>query len=425
VRRIKIVFLIASLFVPFIVAPASGQDGAKLSDELAANRYTLTITDGRLGGSGGDLLVREADQAQFFLVGEPHGIANVPRFVSALFASIRPKGYTDLAIETGPITARRLEKLVATPNGLSDFNRKYPFGLPFYNWQEEGELLLSTRGNGRSASHFWGLDQEFMASSRFHLERLFELAPNASAKAVVKKYLDQATTEFDRVVASKNPRLMLLASAKTEDFDKLDAAFLHSKNLEAREILDEMRESAEIYGNIFAGKGLESNLQRSRLMKKHFTAYFNASTRSGHPPKVLMKFGANHMKRGLNFTSVYDVGNFVSELAELHGSHSFHLLIIAAGGTQNTFVPFGSPESAKTSKIDGAKAYTFADLEPILRLAGSEPMSVIDLRALRPLISSKRIGDLPRGFADLVWGYDAVLLMSDVAASTFYPWDTK
>lgn len=410
--------ILISLIVLLAVTGAA-QD--KLAETLAANRYVLKAENGKLSGSGAELLLREAADSQFILVGEPHGIADVPEFVSALFTLIHPAGFDHIAVETGPLTAARMETFATTPNGFSDFILKYPFGLPFYNWTEESVLLQnSVRLTGSQKDTIWGLDQEFMASSAFHLQRLYDLAPIA-AKVTVKEYLDRANGEFDRVVASRNPTMMFLASAKSEDLDKLDAAFRGSKNKEALQILKELRLSSEIYSKIFTGRGYESNRQRSLLMKSHFMAYYNAAKQRSLP-KVLFKFGANHVKRGLNFTNVYDLGNFIAELADTNGTKSLHILVIATSGTQNSFVPFAGSDADKTKVIDPAKSNSFADISTLLKLAVGNDKYIIDLRPMRPMIGSGQLKNLPEGFAGLVWGYDAVVLLPNVRAAANLPW---
>ena len=412
-----------AILISLLVFTASSVAQDKLAETLAANRFDLKIENGKLSGTGAVFLSREAADSQFILVGEPHGIADVPEFVSALFTLIHTNGFDHIAVETGPLTAARMETLAATPNGFSGFILQYPFGLPFYNWTEESVFLQNAiRLNGNKKDTIWGIDQEFMASSAFHLQRLYDLAPNGSAKNVMRDYLDRAKTEFDRVVASRNPGEMFLASAKGEDFEKLDAAFRGSKNKEALQILKELRESTGIYSKIFTGRGYESNRQRSLLMKGHFMAYYNTAAKKETLPKVLFKFGSNHVKRGLNFTNVYDLGSLISELADTNGTKSLHILIIANGGTQNTFVPFAGSESDKAKKIDPVKANNFADIGPLLKLANENDKFVIDLRPLRPMIGSGQLKNLPDGFAGLVFGYDAVVLLPNVHAATNLPW---
>src|SRR5215211_7189462 len=103
-RLIEICILLAALSI-------GGLAQEKLGQVFARNNYPIKIEAATLTGPGADLLSREAEAAQFVLIGEPHGIADVPIFSSALFKHIQPKGFNYLAIEIGPITARRIEDL--------------------------------------------------------------------------------------------------------------------------------------------------------------------------------------------------------------------------------------------------------------------------------------------------------------------------
>jgi hypothetical protein len=183
----------------------------------------------------------------------------------------------------------------------------------------------------------------------------------------------------------------------------------------------ELRESREIYKKNFEGAGYDSNLQRSILMKRHFMAYYNrAAAQRGTQPKVLFKFGANHVKRGRNFTNVYDMGNLVSELAAANGSASFHLFVLPLGGTQNSYVPFLANAADKEKKVEIRENSGAFDGRAFLQTKNGKDWAVIDLRPLRPLVSAGNIKDLPRGFADLVWGFDAILIIPETKAATLF-----
>ncbi|MGQ0642213.1 MAG: hypothetical protein ACT4P6_15805 [Gemmatimonadaceae bacterium] len=75
----------------FFAGQAHAQDTA-LTRLLIANRHPLRVSDGRLEGSGGRLLVDEGKQARFFLVGEEHGVAELPAVVQALLKRATSSG---------------------------------------------------------------------------------------------------------------------------------------------------------------------------------------------------------------------------------------------------------------------------------------------------------------------------------------------
>lgn len=411
--------------------PLAIADDDTLTAELAKNRLALTLENGSLSGAGADFLFREAEASQFFLIAEDHGIAELPLFASALFRQIRSYGYQHFATEAGPITARTLEKLAASQpaqQAFADFNHQNPFTLPFYFWQEEAGLLgtvAHSPGRKAGGAIIWGLDQEFVISTKLHLKRLVELAPNAQARRVVEEYNQKAQTEFDRMVQSKNPAIVFLASATEDDFKRLRAALNPKPGSEAAEILDELQVSWEIYTKQFRGQVYEANNQRAQLMKSHFLRYYNEALKTEKsPPKVLFKFGMNHMKRGRSFINVFDIGSFVPDLAFTNGTKSFHLLVVGANGTQNSYLPFVGDEADKQRKYDVVKVfkdYASADVKPLIAAAAeNKSWAVIDLRPLRPLITNRKLGKVDRGLEELIYGFDAVLIIPEIHAATLY-----
>jgi hypothetical protein len=50
------------------------------------------------------------------MIGEDHGIAEIPAFSTALCRIVAPQGYHTRAVETGPSTAQVLTSALATQN---------------------------------------------------------------------------------------------------------------------------------------------------------------------------------------------------------------------------------------------------------------------------------------------------------------------
>ena len=64
----------------------------RLLSALQSNRLALTLTDGRPAGPGWDLLVREAGNARFTLIGEEHGVAETAQLAAALSCDAQQRG---------------------------------------------------------------------------------------------------------------------------------------------------------------------------------------------------------------------------------------------------------------------------------------------------------------------------------------------
>src|SRR5262245_35680522 len=98
-RPVLAVALIVALAAP---GPARSQEAAEaaFAEVLRANRYALDLGDGTLAGPGAQFLVSAAAGAQFFLLGEEHNVAEIPRLTAELFRRLHDRyGFDYLADE--------------------------------------------------------------------------------------------------------------------------------------------------------------------------------------------------------------------------------------------------------------------------------------------------------------------------------------
>jgi len=105
-----------------------------LSRLLDANRQTLTIGRDGLGGPGAATLLTPARTAQFILVGEDHGFAEIPEFVDALRRSLGKDAPENLVLEIGPESARRTTQAVRSDK-LRELAVDYPMAIPFLRFR--------------------------------------------------------------------------------------------------------------------------------------------------------------------------------------------------------------------------------------------------------------------------------------------------
>lgn len=406
-----------------------------LSSVLLAHRATLQWdTDGasagrRLRGAAAEQLINEARQSQFFLIGEDHGGAETARFAEAMFQAIRPLGYNHIAIEAGPLTGEVLEKGARSggADAIGAFLRGQPFAVPFFNWREEAEYLaatvkaVSTADTKPGNQHVvWGLDQEFILSPSIHLARLTELAKGLppAAQETVREFKARSEAGYAEMVAKKNPNAIWMMQVATADFDKLAAAF--PKEGEAARIIGELRESAEIYQLWLRREGYRSNELRAALMNRHFNAFYREAVAHGEAmPRVMMKFGANHMMRGRSFVDVFDLGTFLPELARQNGGRVFQMLVLGRKGHVNNHRPF-SPDAADKSAVyePNAEVLSF-DPTPLFAAAVPDAWTLLDLRPVRPLLSADQV-KVDAALQRILWGYDAVVIIPEVHAATLF-----
>lgn len=395
-----------------------------IQSELAKHRYTLSLVDGRLQGDGAEFLAKEAAKSQFMLVGEDHGLAQMPRFTAALFNLIRPAGYGHIVVEVGPLVAGYLTHMAAAPNAqtqFADFNRDYPYSVAFYGWREEAEMLEQVvKSLSAAIEPVWGIDQEFIGAGALHLERLDQLAPDDVARAAVRKFLDYARQDMPRMVKQKTPLGTFVLSARPGDYEQLRAAFA-TADPEALTIIRELERSSAIYAMFGDGRAWLSNFDRARLAKEHFRAYYDRALKHETAlPRALFKYGAFHAKRGRSLLGVNDIGNMASELAEFNGLSSFHIMVIIGRGTQNTYEPSVGDLLAKQRPYDAIKDYaSILDVRPLMEAADPAIWTLFDVRPLRQFLS-RRYKDLDRGLIETLWGFDAVLVIPEGSASTLF-----
>ncbi len=360
-------------------APSQAQDTAFVR-ALRSHSTVFEIVDGRLRGAGADALSKVAGENDFIMIGEDHGIREIPQFTAALWETARPHGYAHLGVEIGPITGRRLESMMRSPNAMQaveQFLTRYTaFTLPFFFWREESEMLASiVRSLPGKRDVVWGIDQEFMVAPTYLLERLAEIAPNRPARELARAFAEASAKGDSGLIGQGNIGGVWMVAVTDADLARLRSTFSPASGSEADEIITELTVSRDIYRKQASGAGYEANQQRDDLMKLNFLKFYRAAKARGEArPKALIKLGANHVFRGPSITSTYEIGSFVPEFAVMNGVQSFGILLIAGKGTWNAYRPFGSTEADKTQAYDALTTpeYSVFDLKSVFEVTGSQ-----------------------------------------------------
>lgn len=409
--------LVLLFFYLVFLHSAFGQDSL-LNVRLKEQSYILQFGKNEMTGQGMDFLVREASKSSFLLIGEAHGISQIPQFAEALFKSLLSEGYNSMAVETGPHTAKKLQDMIAQPeweSALKNHFEKYPWSIPFFNLKEEVEMLNGIASTNNEIA-IWGLDQEFAASFRMFFDYLINISENKPSRSTAEDYYQLAESSFKESFESKNPGKSILMKLQESDFNKLNEAFAGQD--EALEIIEELQVSLNIYKMWFMRQGYQSNFDRAMLMKKHFMTYYQEAIDEGRNPKVMIKLGANHAYRGLNGLNVPDIGNFVSELANQRGAQSFHVYVTGKKGTQNVFNPFSQSGNDRHRPFKPSDAIERLDLSRIEGHEDNNDWIVVDLRPLRSQLFNRTLNDIDEDFEKLIWGYDALVIIPETVASS-------
>jgi hypothetical protein len=397
--------------------PAAAQDSLIVA-QLRSNLHRFSLQQGELDGEGANIIKEGIGESQFTLIGEMHGIREVGEFTAAVFREANTHhNYRYLAVETDPFIAERLEEIAGLENGDSELEKwvhAYPFLIPFYNNSNDLSMFRTVTESGLQAEpNIWGLDQAFMTAPRYYFDRLAENAPNEEARSVAESYSAKAYAAFTEAFSNQRPDKALLLNLKPEDYRTLENAFRGSGDRNMQMIAG-LEKSQEIYSKWMNGEYYQNNRIRSRLMKEHFMTYYQQAreTHFDDYPKVVFKFGQNHTYRGLTPVGIYDLGNTLSELAEMNGSQSLHISFLGLGGEYLDMNPTREPV-AQANSYNGME-----DLEPLIAQAVEPYLDrpdwlVIDFRPLR----EKRMKGIPDKLKHLINAFDLYVLVPETKAS--------
>jgi hypothetical protein len=399
--------LVLVLGLSVVTGRLAGQDSAVVA-AFSANRHQLRLEQGVLAGPGGELLLRESRAAQFTLVGEEHGVREVPALVAALLRAIYPSGYRHLAIEVSPLSARRIGEIARTQEPRRAFDELFRDPLhwmPFYTMPPETELLAWAVGR-EGGYTVWGLDYEVWAD-RYWLRRLEPIVP-ADARPAVASARARADSGFARA-ARGDPSQVFSFTAPESLFTALREAVGPASESEAAEILEVLERTVDINRPFLAGRNYESNLKRSAYLKENFLRAYEAARRpTGGPPRMLLKFGAFHMERGLNGVRQHDVGWLAAALAEANGGRSFHVLAVGGPGTQHAVFDIRTL-TYRPQPVEWIEAEAML---PVRAAMDSRDVVVFDLRPIRALIQDRRLREVAAQLERIVFGFDVVVVLT-------------
>jgi len=404
------------LALSVLSVPLSAQD-TTLTRLLLEHRHAVTLDGGRLAGAGGRMLVDDRRLARYTLVGEEHGIAEVPGLVSALLAELRPAGYNTFAMEVSPLQAKQLDAMTRRPTMRAELDTllsSWFSTIPFYTLAEERALLESTMAPLGAAPPMtiWGLDYD-VSADRYYLAELETLAP-PSGKAVVRRARDVAEAGFVAVRRDRNPGALFAWSAPDSVFTALRAAFGRSVPPRAKEIIDLFERTARINRAFLGGDGYGSNTMRSAFIRQNFADYLAASSGTTRP-RVLFKFGGSHVMRGMNYTHTLDIGTAATIDAESRGERVYHVLFVGGPGRQtarmNIFALQYEPRAG--AEIDDSN---IAWLKAALPSSGTV---LFDIRSVRAAYVRRpnRLTIQDR----FLHAYDAIVVVADSKPGTPIP----
>lgn len=391
-------------------APANPPERVTLESKLPSVASALNIENGRLTGAGAATLKTVISQANYVLIGEDHITREIPRFASAVCDAMGASGgFSAMAIEASPAAAKFVQDSL---NGseriakMAELQKRYPASIAFLNVRQENDLAAHcAAASQRSDFQIWGLDQDFIGSAGWILERMLATSPGPESGAAILhlQQLERAFAEEARKTGDPS-KLFMLALSDAE-IDKAAAAIEKDGSPATRKEFFELTESRVIYLENGSNSS-ESNRRRSLLMKKNFLDYYIAAGGENRRQRVLLKFGDWHVYKGINPLHQRDIGNFVAELADAHKVNSLNILVLGGKGTHARFAGYDRPMRLEPFVMDQDEDYHW--LKPAIDNQKPGAWTLYDLRQLR-----FRHLEMSEDWDRVVYGYDLLVLVPE------------
>lgn len=381
---------------------------ADLTSAVQSHRQVIEFDGETFSGPGYRTLLEQGRKANFFLIGEEHGIAENPLLAAQLFGDLVDVGYRRLAIEISPPMAHALDAALAD-GGIDGLRALYaePGGEPaFFGMQEEAELLAAVRAavpEGETA--LWGCDYE-VAGDRTLLRRLDAIGPPPGARDAFETLVQASDAAWNQWVETANPQFVFSFSGDPVLVANLRAAW-PERSAEVDSILDTLEQTLMINRLWTTGQGYASNVQRGALLRRNFLAHWQALPPDRPRPRVMAKFGASHLVRGLNMTNTWDMGALIPELAQIEGLSSVSVLVLPGPDAQVARL-----DPTRWAYVEAPAKDGYADgLEPVIDAAFEDSFTLIHLAPLRARVTARSTG-AHVNLIRIATGFDYLLIMS-------------
>ena len=394
---------------------APGNPAARLLEALHGNRLPLTMSDGP-AGRGWDWLVQEARDARFTLIGEEHGVAETAQFAAALFNALRGSGYSRVAIELSPIIAQDIEAAARRDGlpGILKFFAAPDTWSPFYLREEAQFVAAVINAAPRSERVLWGLDREIF-SDRYLISKLEARVPRRARESFTR-LKEASTNAWAKHQLNPSPDNLFIFSQDPSIVSAVRAAW-SNPDRESDTILRTLEESLAISTAARTDTSYAYTQRRAQWNRNNLAERLREERGRGTPPKVMLKFGYNHMIRGANYFNVFDIGAMTDEVAALDGGHAFHIIVLPGPGSHQAVL--GPGRSFVSVSSDEFDEFRTGDqrLTRVLANTNATGHEVIDLRALRVLAMRGLEGWNP-DVVRTIHGYDAAVIWKGARASS-------
>jgi hypothetical protein len=378
------------------------------------NQLPFTATGGQFSGVGWEKLQQAIKQSQFVLIGEDHGLAEIPLFTAAVAEVLEPKAFV---AEIDRYQAKELNQLAAKPGLPTVYQRQYPFALSFYSWTEEYQLAQALHAQKVPVL---GIDQLGYGYAGRLFERMADLARQKTAKAYLKQRAASYLAYDYRLYEQGGKDRSRMSSLPSSAVDSL-LAITAKERPEVQRMAHDFAASYAIY-RTYASRsplpnGLSGHQARVNLMKRNLLEEVQPYRQGPQQqlPKLLFKFGDNHMARTLSpWSAVTDVGSLVQNLADIQDQTSLHIMVIAKQGTQNAHDTFDHSKN-----IEPLTSENYPFMMAFLNQT-TNGWNVVDLSPARRALINGKLQVQDARLERTILGFDYVVVISEASASGNY-----
>ena len=408
----------ASLLLSLVAASAQTPPAllaGSLQQHLEPARFGLRIDNGVLSGTGTVVLTEAIAHSRYILIGEDHLTREIPLFTTAICNLTAKQGLTGMALEVSPEAAAFMMRSLSSPDHWQQMvaqTQAYPWSIAFLNSKQENDMVADcVQASHNDAFHLWGLDYNFLGSAGWLIDQMLAAKPGPQARAALLRL--KADEQRDAAAAKTNGdfRALFLNSEKSEpEINEAQPAIDRDGGAEVKKIFAELVTSYRIYRE-YGQDDKASDVMRAKLLKVNFREAMNQVQPSEKTGKIIVKFGENHLYKGVNTMHDLNLGNYIAEAAEMEGQDSLHICVLGAGGKTSAFTKYGQPTHIVEDTTTTDPMYRW--MEPFIAKQIPGQWTLYDLRALR----YKNLGPLDSGLRRILDGYDFLVIVPEFTAA--------
>ena len=326
-------------FLLFLTYRLAAQEATETSIKQAIVTHAMPLKSG-----GEDVLLKEAEEHQYLLLGELHGETEIPQLLSDLWPRLWKANYRHIAAEVSPWAATHLER------PATEDTTPVP-GL--WTRQQAADMR---RVAAPQQSVLWGCDIEEVQPDQL-IRQVALLNPRDASLQHMQEIVSHGYT---RKLA---PELLEVAKSEHPAHDaQVGGVSLWQSTLDTLKVEALRSDSHTRYS---------ASSEREQVMKKLFLSHHEQAPQG----KVLLRFGRNHLHRGLDARGISTLGNLVAEWALAQGQSVINVGVFAAGGKEHL--------AGKTFEADERQdELTFALLADL----SDNEATLYDLKQLRPML---------------------------------------